>query len=327
MAERTERTERLLNLVICLMATSSAVSRLEIQRGVKGYSDAATESAFERMFERDKEELRSMGIPVTTVHDIDGEVLGYRVPQERYVLPAIDLTVGERAAIAVAAQVWSQAVVAPVAGTAVRKLESMDAGLEEWTPVDLRGDVQLTAHDAALLPLMGAIRQDKAVHFSYRTPAEEHARTRAVSPWGLRSSSGRWFLVGFDHDRADVRTFRLSRIAGPVTITAAERRQQPPPEFDISTSDGNTHADDSTVTAVLRIAPGHGAALRRLAVASADDALTAEVVTVTGSTLDDLTALVCAAGPDVVVVEPPDLIRAVRASLAAVLSAHLAGGS
>ena len=129
MAERTERTERLLNLVICLMASPAAVPRLDIRRRVTGYADAPTETAFERMFERDKDELRSMGIPVETVHRLDGEVLGYRIPQERYALQPIDLTVGERAAIAVAAQVWSQAVVAPVAGTALRKLESMDAGL------------------------------------------------------------------------------------------------------------------------------------------------------------------------------------------------------
>ena len=69
---------------------------------------------FERMFERDKDELRSMGIPVETVLDVNGEVRGYRIPQESYALAEVDLTFAERAAVAVAAQVWGQAFEAPL---------------------------------------------------------------------------------------------------------------------------------------------------------------------------------------------------------------------
>ncbi len=116
MSERIERTERLLNLVIALMASESAVSRADIHRQIPGYAQAASPAAFERMFERDKDELRSMGIPVETVLDVNGEVRGYRIPQDRYALAELDLTVAERAAVAVAAQVWGQASVGPVAG-------------------------------------------------------------------------------------------------------------------------------------------------------------------------------------------------------------------
>ena len=83
-----------------------------------------------RMFERDKDELRSMGIPVDTVTDTSGEVVGYRIVEESYALQPIDFTVDERAAVAVAAQVWSRAAIAPVAGTALRKLESLDGALK-----------------------------------------------------------------------------------------------------------------------------------------------------------------------------------------------------
>ncbi len=322
MTERVDRTERLLNLVICLMATSTAVPRADIRARIPGYSDATSDTAFERMFERDKDELRSMGIPVDTVTDVSGEVIGYRIVEDSYALQAIDFTLEERAAIAVAAQVWSRAAIAPVAGTALRKLESLDGGTADWAPADLRGPVQLTASDAALLPLMSAVRHDKVVTFDYRTPVQAEAQRRTVSPWGLRSASGRWILVGFDHDRDAQRTFRLSRIEGSVTVTAKPREHQPPEGFDIGANPTDGYADEA-IQATLRIAPHRGAALRRLAVATADtDPFEADTVTVSARSIDDLVSLVCGAGADVVVLDPPEVVDRVVAALAALRRAH-----
>jgi proteasome accessory factor B len=322
MTERIERTERLLNLVICLMASSTPVPRSTIERNVNGYGDSASPAAFERMFERDKEELRSMGIPVETIVDASGEVMGYRIPQDRYALDGIEFTVAERAAVAVAAQVWGQAAMAPVAGTALLKLETVDAEASSWSPADLQGTIQLTARDAALLPLMGALRQERQVVFPYRTPADPELRRRTVSPWGLRSVAGHWFLVGHDHDRGARRTFRLSRIAGPVTITG-QPRTAPPADFDIA--DGETFAnaaDDAPVRSTVRIAPRRGAALRRRAVSDAEDPWTSDVVVVETSSLDEAVTLVCAAGPDAEALAPPELVAAVAEAHDAVLAAH-----
>jgi proteasome accessory factor B len=315
--ERVDRTERLLNLVLCLMATQGAVTRNDIQRQIPGYGDSVSPTAFERMFERDKEELRSMGIPIETVVDASGEVQGYRIPRESYVLPDLDLTLAERAAIAVAAQVWSSAVIAPVAGTAVRKLEALDT--DGWSPAELVGSVQVTASDAALLPLMSAIRADRTVSFAYRAPADPELRVREVSPWGLRASSGRWFLVGFDEHREAVRTFRVSRIAGPVTLSARPRLHPPADGFDITRAD---RPDDEPPTeAVVRVATGRGASIRRMAVASIaivdhDD------LTVAAYSRERLVSLICAAGADAVALEPVDLVADVVASLRTIRDAH-----
>ena len=94
-------------------------------RQIPGYAESPSQLAFERMFERDKDELRSMGVPVETVLDVTGEVRGYRIPEDRYALGELHLTPAERSAVAVAAQVWGQAAVAPVAGTALRKLDAV----------------------------------------------------------------------------------------------------------------------------------------------------------------------------------------------------------
>ncbi len=320
MADRTERTERLLNLVICLMAASTAVPRAEIRQRIPGYADTASDGAFERMFERDKDELRSMGIPVETILDVNGEVSGYRIPQDRYALQGIDLTIQERSAVAVAAQAWGQAVVGPVAGTALRKLETLDADAHAWTPAGLHGSVLLTAREVALLPLMGALRQNRVVTFAYRAPTEPDARSRTVSPWGLRSSSGRWFLVGFDHDRLAERTFRLSRIVGTVTVTGRER-EQPPDDFDIASYPIGAPGDDQPIAATIRVRPHAAASLRRRARDLTPDAWSAEVLTIEGSA-PDLIALVCAAGPDATVIEPPELVSAVTSALRTLVTLH-----
>lgn len=323
MSERIERTERLLNLVIALMASESALSRADIHRHIPGYAQAASPAAFERMFERDKDELRSMGIPVETVLDPNGEVRGYRIPQDRYALAELELTVAERAAIAVAAQVWGQASVGPVAGTALRKLESADD--TEWAPAGLRGTVQLTAADGALLPLMSAVRQHRVVTFPYRTPADEAPITRTVTPWGLRSTRGNWFLVAHDHDRGAERTFRLSRIVGTVTVVAAAEAVRPPEGFDVGAYAIGPGGDEQVLTRV-RALPGRAASLRALAVpAEGTDSWTCEEFTVSTGSLDQLASLACAAGPDATVVGPPEAVAAVRGALEAVLTRHAAG--
>ncbi len=319
MPERIDRTERLLNLVICLMATHAAVSRAEIQRQIPGYSDTASAGAFERMFERDKDELRSMGIPIETVLDASGDVQGYRIPRESYVLEGIDLTLAERAAITVAAQVWSTAAIAPVAGTAVRKLEALDAGINDWAPAELAGSVEVTSTDAALLPLMAAIRADKTVTFAYRTPTEDTASEREVSPWGLRASQGRWFLVGFDEKRAALRTYRLSRIVGQVTVTARARAHTPEADFDVTALDRPD--DEAGVVATVRALPGRAASVRRHAELVSSDG-SHDILRVSGFAREALVARACASAPDAVVLTPDDIVTDEVAGLVAIRNAH-----
>jgi proteasome accessory factor B len=314
-----DRTERLLNLVIGLLGASLAVSRATIRESIPGYGSAPTDAAFERMFERDKEELRSMGIPVETVHDTSGEVLGYRIPREAYALAPVEFTVEERAAIAVAAQVWSRAPIAPVPGTALRKLEAV--GDVDWVPADVRGAIELTAADAALLPLMQALREDRVVHFDYRTPTADEASRRTVSPWGVMSSSGRWFLIGYDHDREGERTFRLSRMAGALQVTA-QARHQPPEDFDVSAA-RLVAAAEETVTVRFRVAPRRGASLRRRAIPQDGiDPFEASEITVELGSAEEAVSLACAAGADVVVLEPASVRTATADALATIRRAH-----
>src|SRR5262245_11730040 len=119
-------TERLLNLTICLMAGRRPLSKADLRGMIADYRNATSDESFERMFERDKDDLREMGIPlVTELQDafFEDEV-GYRIDPKAYALPEIEVGPDEMAVLTLAARAWQQAALAPAATAALRKLEA-----------------------------------------------------------------------------------------------------------------------------------------------------------------------------------------------------------
>lgn len=318
-----DRTERLLNLVFCLMATRRAVSRGEIQRTIPGYGADQSPTAFERMFERDKDELRSMGIPIETVVDANGEVEGYRIPPDEYRLPPIELDGDEAAILALAAQVWDEAVLAPEAVTALRKLEAGSGVTASATDAAQAPLIRHGAADGALLTLMAAVREGRVVSFDYTT-ADGRTATRTVDPWGVLARSGAWYVVGRDHERDAMRAFRLSRISGSVTKTRTAATTQRPVDIDLL--EAIDIGTGPSVVARVAVSAGRGAELRRLAEREEPEASVPrdEDVVLTFRTLGEgrLVDLVCAAGPGVVLLEPASTRDLVASRLRAVIEAH-----
>src|SRR5262249_56461893 len=113
------KTERLLNLVVCLLATRRYLTAGQIRRAVPGYPES--DEAFKRMFERDKEELRDLGIPLQVGADGEEEA-GYRIPPQAYELPELRLAPDEAAVLGLAARVWQRASLAEAASGALLKL-------------------------------------------------------------------------------------------------------------------------------------------------------------------------------------------------------------
>ena len=126
MPEQIHPAERLLNLVIALVNTAGRMTKEQIRSSVAGYADASTDDAFERMFERDKDSLRELGIPVLTVagsgHSDD---IGYRIDQEAYALPPVDLTAGELGVLSLAVQFWQDKALRTDAARALTKLRAV----------------------------------------------------------------------------------------------------------------------------------------------------------------------------------------------------------
>src|ERR1700754_4176428 len=228
------KVERLMNLVIALLSTRGYITAEKIRSSVAGYADSASDEAFSRMFERDKNELRDLGIPLETgrVSKFD-PVEGYRINRDAYALPAVELTGDEAAAVAVATQLWESPELVTATQGALLKLraagtdiEAVDAAIAITSTAALPG---LRGSEEVLGILLAAIDSGQAVQFPHRPSRSEPYTTRTVEPWGVVTDKGRWYLVGHDRDRDATRTFRLSRI-GPEVEPIGEVGAVGPPE-------------------------------------------------------------------------------------------------
>lgn len=218
-----DAAERLLNLIIALSNARGRMTRAEIRETVAGYDpavDADTPeearkrtAAFERMFERDKDDLRRMGVPLRTVTDAThGDDIGYVIDRGEAAMPPVELSPAQRAIVAVAAAYWQDAALGMDARRALVKVAS-------WAP--RLGDVAVplaarSSHGADAAPALAqAIADGQAVAFTY-TSAASGRRERAVEPWRLIVDGGAVYLVGLDREVGAARTYRLSRMEGPV---------------------------------------------------------------------------------------------------------------
>ncbi len=210
------KTERLLGLVVCLLSSERYLTARQIRDAVPGYPESF--EAFKRMFERDKEELRELGIPLETGSNspLDDEA-GYRIPRQAYVLPEIRLEPDEAAVLSLAARVWRQAELAGAAAGALLKLRAAGVDAEETPQPGI--EPRLQAGEAAFGPLWEAVRDRRPVSFAYRAAGRSEPQQRKLEPWGVVNRHGRWYVAGQDTDRGAERVFRLSRVEGPVRFT------------------------------------------------------------------------------------------------------------
>jgi proteasome accessory factor B len=251
--------ERLLNLVIALVNTNAAMTKQQVRTAVAGYADAPSDEAFERMFERDKDMLRALGIPVVTV-GTGGHTdeLGYRIDQDAYALPPIDLTPAELGVLSLAAQFWQDKTLQTDINRAMVKLRAAGAGDPS---VDALAGLapSVRAVGDAYGPLMEAIEARRAVTFSYRAAYNGAVLTRHVEPWRIAARDGGWYLMCFDRDRQAPRVFRMSRIESRVRITGPAGAYEIP-DFETDVMLGKAHGE--VRAAVVAVRPERAGALR-----------------------------------------------------------------
>ncbi len=241
MTDTPSRVERVLNLLSLMLDTRVPRTREEFVREIAGYPEQ--QEANRRAFERDKEILRGMGVPITMETIGEGAEVGYRVRPEDYCLPDLDLTADETAALRVAVSAVSL---------------GDQAG--EGALMKLGGVGDQTSAPIASLPIAPALatlfegyRHRAVVRFVYR------GETRTLEPWGLTSKRGHWYVVGHDRDRGAVRAFRADRIEGDVEI-GAENGFEVPDGFraaDHIEDRGWLMGDAEPVTVRLAIDPDH----------------------------------------------------------------------
>jgi predicted DNA-binding transcriptional regulator YafY len=354
-----QRTERLLNLVICLLATRRWLTKGQIRVAVPQYADCESPEAFDRMFERDKEDLRELGIPLATGSTsawFEDEV-GYRVDEAAYALPDLGFTSSEMAVLGLASRVWQQASLAGPAARAMAKLQALGVETDDESLVGVEPRVRTA--EPAFDPLYAATRDRAPVSFRYRKPGGEPGE-RHVEPWAVTSRSRWWYLVARDRDRDGVRVFRLSRIQGPIKRIGKPGSYELPADLDPVTLVAGAPGPTDDRQATLRVRSGRGATLRRRATSvrpdpqapargtGAPDPTTSDPTTPDPTTPDPTTPdpatpgaepqwhlvdigvgevewladEVAAHGPDVVVLSPPDLREAVVQRLSGALKVH-----
>jgi proteasome accessory factor B len=311
------KTERLVNLVICLLASRTFVTKERLRATLEPYRNCPTDEAFERMFERDKEELRELGIPleVGTVSALFEDEVGYRIAPGEYALPELHLEPDEAAAIGVAARFWQQATLAQAASSALLKLKAAGLDVGEAAPAGIEPRVRAEA--PAFEPLLEAVYDRQVVRFSYRR-SDGEVRVREVEPWTIDSWRGRWYLAGYDLERQDARVFRLDRITSPVMLTGRAPEHKVPDRLDVRAQvDAFAQRSSGDLgPATLRVREGTCFPLRRGAcsVVEGEDGWDTIVITAYA----DSAGWLAEYGPDVVVLDPPSLRAAVIAKLRAI---------
>ncbi len=312
------KTERLLNLVICLLHTRAYLSAERIRDLVPGYADAASDEAFKRMFERDKEELRDLGIPLETGRNSGwDEVDGYRIARREYELPEVSLEPDEAAVVGLAARTWRAASLSESAARGLLKLRA--AGIETDGPLPGGLEPRVEAHEEAFAPLVEAVTDGRAVQFDYRAAGRTATTRRHVEPWGVVQWHGRWYLVGHDRDRVATRVFRLSRVAGTVRMVGGPGTATPPDGVDLVAAVKSYAVEAAHANARLRVRAGRGDDLRREASRTTPAEPGWDVVEVGYLDVERLADRVLPYGADVVVVEPVEARDLVVRRLSALL--------
>ncbi|GAA3689788.1 WYL domain-containing protein [Arthrobacter ginkgonis] len=262
------RTEKLVSLTYALLYRKRGYSRAELREIVDDYRGLGDE-AFERKFERDKEDLRQLGIPVETLtedgfFDGDRQLTRYRILPEKYRLPPVAFDPAEAAALALASKVWKDPALGTAASRAANRM--LLAGLLDAEAAFEGHAARLHAGDAVFTDVLRAAWEEAPIRFTYRAVDGTESRRR-VEPWGVGSRFGNWYLVGLDRDRGEERMFRLSRITSDIARLGGTMKR--PEGFRIAEHLDRLDPASAMTPAAADVLPGRGLALR---IAAADDA-------------------------------------------------------
>lgn len=259
-----KKSERLLNLLITLLVARQPVTKERLRQVIEGYRDSSDE-AFEKMFERDKEELRALGIPVE-LEFLDRyfeDEQGYRIQREAFELPEVELAPDEAAVVGLAARVWQHAGLAEATSQAVLKLRAGGVDVDR-AALDI-AQPAISVEEPAFDAVWAAVSARTPIRFDYRRTGATQVEERTLEPWGVLTSRGRWYVAGHDVDRGAPRLFRLSRIVGDVVTAGPAGSFTVPVDVDVRALATALAPPQPDREALVAVRPGQGHELRRRA--------------------------------------------------------------
>ena len=310
----SRKIERLINLTIALLATKRYLTKSEIFRTVEGYEGSAETK--ERMFERDKDDLRNLGITIDvgSFDPLFSDEAGYRIKSENYQLDLGEITSTEISLLSLAAEAWQGAALEDAAQSAILKLSSIGVPAD---PIDIPGLLpKLSNSSTDLVAITDAIADSNFLHFDYLSPNLE-AQERTIVPIALSNRSGFWYVSGVDQEIQEVRTFRLDRIIGAIEVLKNKSAFEFPADFDFDLV--NVTAPNRV--AVIDVRKGKGHALRTLS-ESTKDLGEWDQIKVPIHSIQTLAAEILWHGEDVFVHQPTDLREYIVEQLQALVTNH-----
>ena len=252
----SRKSERLVNLTIALLATKRYLTKSEIFRTVEGYEGSP--EAMERMFERDKDDLRSLGIAIElgSFDPLFEDEAGYRITPSSYKLDLGELDGTDIALLSIAASAWTGAALERESTSALIKLASM--GLDSDSEALSLLAPRINGTNENFTVITDAIIRRSEIEFEY-VSSDLTKQQRRIAPYSLRGQSGSWYLVGQDLEKNSLRTFRLDRIVSEVSASKKSNTYVVPDEIP------NQGAEEVREVARIRIRKNRGHQLRSYA--------------------------------------------------------------
>jgi proteasome accessory factor BC len=259
MSHDTDKLIRQLSLVAFLMAERRPLTARDVKGNVEGYSEMSDE-AFARRFYSDRAELISLGVPLDSQRDeFTGEEL-YTLRSERYFLRELSLEDEELAALQTGLYLLEgNFAYAEPLRLALQNLALGRPGFEQ-PPSETADRVEIRDVDYSpetpgrLAKVESAISKQRTVKFGYRAIGRDEEHERTIDPYALLLEGGRWYVIGRDHDREAIRTFRVSRIRGDIRLaTRRERDFRLPEDFDVEAHRGRANWQIGDIAGEARV--------------------------------------------------------------------------
>jgi proteasome accessory factor B len=262
----SRKSERLVSLTIALLATKRYLTKAEIFSNIEGYD--GDREAKDRMFERDKDDLRSLGITIEvgSFDPLFEDEAGYRIKPESYALQLQSLDSVDMAILSQAARLWREAALGDSAQSGLRKLKGLGIESDFDTVIDVSATVQSTPEQ--IPDLIESVGSRTVILFEY---LDENMGTklRTIEPYRISNTRGYWYLIGRDRDREAMRTFRVDRITSSIATIGR------PSAFEVD-SDALNEEDSKyqalSERAVLAVRKGRADRLRSIGAVSEIDA-------------------------------------------------------
>lgn len=247
-----QKTERLINLTLALLSSKRYLTKSEIFNNVAGYSGSP--ETMERMFERDKDELRNLGIQieVRALDPLFEDDQGYLIDSDTFQINPNDFSQEEIFLLTMAANLWHGSALQKDSKAALLKIQSLDGLVATNTvasPV-----IEDNEDSKKLLLIFDAVERFITLEFEYK------GTIRQVKPYGIYTRSGFWYLAAQENDL--VKSFKVVRIGQTIRATSKAQGFAKPSEFKLSAFLEDINAP-TTSKAEVRIRKNQALALRK----------------------------------------------------------------